>query len=257
MSKRYFKIDTGRYGGEVVVGTVSQEFVEYWADRVEEDGDGELIETLQRFEWDDDDMGDPDSPKPSEDFGAWFDCDDIEHVNGPFEDNQYHVTEIELHPDAEYVDGQISWKEGAEHDYPVAMYTEVAEHDESYHYFGLYGREAYCNYTEMPDDAENATVRPILSFLSSEKGGFGEVFVETDSSGYDPEMMYVGTVETDVGTIIERYWYGKQELVIDFDNADTNGKGYYAFVGFQNVAWHDAGYSQEQIDELLAETFDE
>ena len=33
MSKRYFRIETGRYGGEVVCGEVTPEFDEYWVDR--------------------------------------------------------------------------------------------------------------------------------------------------------------------------------------------------------------------------------
>ena len=44
MSKRYFKIDTGTYGGELAVGTVSKEFVDYWIPIVAEEGQGDLIE---------------------------------------------------------------------------------------------------------------------------------------------------------------------------------------------------------------------
>ena len=256
MTKRYFKIDTGRYGGEVVVGTVSQEFVEYWAQRVENDGDAELIETLQRFEWDDDDMGDAESPKPTEDFYAWHDCDDLEHMNGPFEDNRYRVTEISLHTDAEYVDGSVQWKEGLEHDYPTSMYTEVQELEEEFDYYGVYGREVYSNYVEMPQDEDNVEVRPIMSFLSSEKGSFGEVIVQTDGEDFDPDLLRVGTVETDVANIIERYWYNRQELIIDFDHSDTNGKGFYAHVGFQNAAWHD-NFGEEEIAEMMDESLEQ
>ncbi len=33
--KRRFRIETGRYGGEIVCGTVSKEFVQYWKDKEE------------------------------------------------------------------------------------------------------------------------------------------------------------------------------------------------------------------------------
>ena len=39
MSKRYFRINTGRYGGELAIGSVSKEVVDYWKEKVAEDGD--------------------------------------------------------------------------------------------------------------------------------------------------------------------------------------------------------------------------
>ena len=50
MSKRYFRINTGRYGGELAIGSVSKEFVDYWKPKVAEDGDSDLIEHLQGIE---------------------------------------------------------------------------------------------------------------------------------------------------------------------------------------------------------------
>ena len=84
MSKRYFRINTGRYGGELAIGECNKDFVDYWMPKVKEDGDGDLIETLQGYEWDDEDMKDSDSPIPKEEFYAWNECDDFEHANGPF-----------------------------------------------------------------------------------------------------------------------------------------------------------------------------
>ena len=63
MSKRYFKINTGRYGGEMAVGSVTKQFADYWMPIVEEEGQGDLIEHLQGIEWEDDDMMDSKSPK--------------------------------------------------------------------------------------------------------------------------------------------------------------------------------------------------
>ena len=37
MSKRYFKINTGAYGGEITCGEVTPEFYQYWIDREESD----------------------------------------------------------------------------------------------------------------------------------------------------------------------------------------------------------------------------
>ena len=38
MAKYRFRIDGGRYGGELAVGSVTDDFVRYWAPIIEEDG---------------------------------------------------------------------------------------------------------------------------------------------------------------------------------------------------------------------------
>ena len=38
MAKYRYRIEGGRYGGELAVGTVTNEFVEYWAPVIEHDG---------------------------------------------------------------------------------------------------------------------------------------------------------------------------------------------------------------------------
>ena len=249
-AKRYFKIYTGRYGGELTVGTISKEFVEYWQPKLE-DGDSELIETLQRYEYEDDDMGDPDSPIPKEDYNAWHDCDDLEHVTGPFSDNQYSWVEVKLHTDAVYSDGLVQWKEGKEHGYEVQMYEEIGDESDVHDYnVYVYGREAYTNNID-----ECVEPIPVLQFFSSEKGNFGEVVVETNGEDFDPEKLQIGVVETDLATIIEQYWYDRKPLQVDFNYSDTYGKGYYATVGFMNPAWHDTSdlyitYDQSETDRV-------
>lgn len=263
MSKRYFKIETGRYGGELVVGTVDRAFVDYWSPKVEDDGDSDLIETVTAFEWEGSEDGDPNSPKPTEEFCGWFENDDFEHVNGPFEDNKFVVTEIQLHEDAEYVDGMLQWKEGVDHDYTTRMYeeiTEIGEEEQHDYQTHVYSREAYTSSTHLTEDDNEEDFAPVLCFFSSEKGGFGEVYVETGGEDFNPELLQVGVVETDLASIIESYWYDRKPLQIDFDNADTNGKGYYASVGYLKKEWHDSqdryiSYDMEET-EAVKEAFD-
>lgn len=238
MTLKYYKIYTGRYGGELTVGTINEDFAEYWAPIVEEDGDSDLIATLHSYNWDD---GDEDgvhkqSPAPADDFVMW-ECDDLEHLNGPFADNKYTVHEITLHADAEYVDGMLQWKEGVDHDYTVRMYDETEDEVGTFDYNALYSRECYSSYNNASEAAEVDGI-PVLNFFSSEKGSFGEVIIET-LEDFDPELLLVGQVETDLATIIEQYWYNRVALQVDFDGADSTGKGYYASVGFANPAWHD------------------
>lgn len=46
MSKRRFRIEAGRYGGELTIGEVDKEFVDYFIDKEE----SELIEHVNSYE---------------------------------------------------------------------------------------------------------------------------------------------------------------------------------------------------------------
>ena len=164
--KRYFRINTGRYGGELAIGSVSKEFVDYWKDKVAEDGDGDLIEHLQGIEWDDEDMKDPESPSPGEDFYCWNETDDLEHANGPFADNDFEVTEIKLHEDAIYEDGLIQWKEDVDHDYSTMMFDELDEGSYFPYEACIYSRECYSGDVDAEKESD---YQPTLFFFSSEK----------------------------------------------------------------------------------------
>ena len=258
MSKRYFRINTGRYGGELAIGGVSKEFVDYWKDKVAEDGDGDLIEHLQGFEWDDEDMKDPESPSPGEDFYCWNENDDLEHANGPFADNEFEVTEITLHEDAIYEDGLIQWKEDVDHDYSTMMFDELDEGSYFPYEACIYSRECYSGDVDAEKEAD---YQPTLFFFSSEKGCFGEVYVETDGEDFDPELLQTGQLECDMGEIIESYWYDRKPLQVDFDYSDSMGKGYYASVGYVNTKWHDVSEKYVTYDmketENVKEMFDD
>ena len=259
MSKRYFRINTGRYGGEVAAGEVSKEFVDYWMPKVKEDGDSDLIEHLQGIEWEDEDMMDPDSPAPGEDFYCWNENDDLEHTNSPFADNDFEVTEIKLHEDAIYEDGLIQWKEDVDHDYSTMMFEEIDEGEYFSYEACIYSRECYSS--SIDEDAVKADYKPTLFFLSSEKGTFGEVYVETDGEDFDPELLQTGQLECDMGEFIESYWYDRKPLQVDYDYSDSIGKGYYASVGFVNTKWHDesekyVSYDMEET-EYVKEMFDD
>ncbi len=256
--KRYFLINTGRYGGELTVGTVTPEFVEYWKEKVEQDGDSDLISHLQCVEWGDleGDEFDAESPQMCADYPEilWHECDDLEHLNGPYADNQYSVTEIKLADNVDIVNGELQWTDDLDHHYGDTMYHEVGEYNQHDYANYVYGREAYSGIKDIGDDK----FTPVLTFHSSEKGGFGEVIVETNGSDFDPEKLSVGVCETDLAVIVEAYWYDGRELILSFDNADTNGKGYYANVGWLNPEWHDtldkyaldSDFVKEALEEL-------
>jgi len=189
---RRFRVSTGRYGGELTIGQITQAQFDDFKDADE----GDIIDHFADF----DDCG---SEFP------WHELDDIEHLNGPYADNQYYIQE-------EDVDG-----------------NEIGDHLGPFEYNHLYGREAYTS-----DNHPGKDTVPVLVFHSAEKGGFGEVLIMSEDD-FDPEKFYVGIVETDCAHLIESYFYDKIEIDADFDYADTTGKGYYAMVGEFVTDWHD------------------
>ena len=64
MAKYKYRIEGGRYGGELAVGRVTPEFVNYWLPIIEDEGAYETFipHILSLSEWDDDEDLDVDSP---------------------------------------------------------------------------------------------------------------------------------------------------------------------------------------------------
>ena len=101
MAKYKYNLYAERYGGETVIGEVSEAFVDYWIDRVDDEGDSDLVDFLT--DWDlelppEDALDDPDSaPFPTEDFepGQWHELDNIEHLSSCYADADIRVVPLD------------------------------------------------------------------------------------------------------------------------------------------------------------------
>ena len=236
MSKRIFRIEAGRYGGETVIGEVDAEFVDYFLAIDKSERQEALIEHVTSYDWDDG-QPDADAPVPKEDYYMW-ECDDIEHINSAYADSGFFVTEVT--------------NEESKYDY-----SEIETPLEAV--MCLYGREAYSMGT-LPEDEDikdDDNYVPTLAFHSGEKGGFGCWFVETDGEPFDKYKFTYGIVETDMGEFIDTVWYDKKELETDYDYNDSTGKGYYAGVGYMNTKWHDLGEKYTEGAEYLKQYWEE
>ena len=230
MSKRIFRIEFGNMGGELVIGKVDEQFVENWIGKSSD----ELVEYLHN--WDFRDTSQPNdefTPLPKENFNAWNELDDIEHANNCYSDAGIFVNEVK------------------EDD----LYSRDNEQKiDAYH---LYDREAYFDEISKSDLEENLkdnikeldSYVPVISFVSTEKGELGCYFVETDGEDFDPKKLAYSTLETNLTSLIDKVWYNKKELYINFDNSGSTGKGSYAKVGYMNTKWHDKDKSEEDLKE--------
>ena len=247
MAKRKFRIEGGRYGGELVLGEVNPAFVSYYA---ELDDTSELIDAVLESDqggWNDEEpedaLLDPDTPpSPCTDPGEYFNLwenDNFEHINSAYADGGFYVYEIPA-------DGSDDWS------YDNEVYEGEAIH--------VYGREGgYFSTDDEPEvlnekDEDGNEYVPVLCFHSSEKGSFGAWFVETDGEDFDEFKLGVGVVETNLAEFVDAVFYDKVELEQDYDYMDSTGKSYDAQVGWLNTKWHESqDLVAENMEEYLAE----
>lgn len=238
MTKKYY-IRGSNYGGEMTIGTVTPEFVEYWQLICKEEGDERLIDHLMALEsWDKEPSEvegfDPNSPAvyaDDEHWNSWYECDDIHHDT--------NSSGLELMAFLMDENNEIDWDNRIEFD----------PHQ-------LYSRECYTQDEPQTGHEDDNSV-PVVVFYSSEKGDFGGWTVELDDNEeFDPCQVAVSSVETDHGEMIERLWYKKVEYERDYDFIETRGKGYYAGVAWFNKRWDDPHINEETDKDLWDEVWE-
>ena len=244
MAKRKFRIEGGRYGGELVIGTINPAFASYYADKQDEVVDA----VLDAEDWEPDEEADSDAlldPEgiphpaiPGEDFYMW-ENDDIEHINSAYADGGFFVYEVPADGSDDY-----------DHEKEVYEGEGILVYGREGGYFGTDDEPELIN---EEDEDKNKYV-PVLAFHSSEKGGFGCWFVETDGEDFDEFKLGYGVVETNLAEFIDAVYYDKVELDTDYDYMDSTGKSYDAQVGWLNTKWHDSQDNiHKNLEEYLAE----
>jgi hypothetical protein len=203
MAKRRFRIDGGRYGGELVLGTVSKEFVEYWIDKDE----GELWEHVHAIDWDDEEQIDPNSPLMREDGNQQYaEVGDLEQMYAYYADAGFVVYEVT-------------------NDEETKVCETEGEHDGSCEAFFSEDSE------EMKNHPDGEWV-PVLSIFRSGKGDFGCWYVETDGEDFDPKKLTYSTLKTNLCELINWVEYDGEGLEHCIDDGSDSGRGEYARVGW-------------------------
>jgi hypothetical protein len=234
MAKRLFRVDTGINGGELVIGTVTEEFVKYIQELMEDYGEAECMEALENAEHDESYY---EGPVICEDFCSWSEVDDLEHLYGVYADTEWSWVEL-----------PAGTKEGTQ----AAMENEYE--GEVFEPLHLHDREAY--HEDNDDRKEKYDVVPCMLYHTGEKGGMGCWFVETDGEDFDPNKFCYSTVATNVAEIVDQAWYDKEEIYCDQSWCDTRSKGDWMRVGYFNKDWHDTK-EQRLADEYMWESYDE
>ena len=198
--ERYFRVDFGRYGGEVAMGEITKEQFEYW-----EGKDEEFAEHMAGADWGDDreDDGTPPEAKITKPF---YEFEDICHLSGPeLSDGQIMtITEVDKNGDTlrdndgNFLDDiQIDMKDFKKKGVKVKC---IAEHNsgsksckDKYYLFGQYfnkggwgttdpiktGPEGF-NFKKMVINYENADGFKVFGDILYDGDSF---YLEEDSTG--------------------------------------------------------------------------
>jgi len=228
MAKRLFRVDTSIHGGELVIGTVNEEFVQHFIDEDE----SELMTYV--LEAEDIEPEDLEGPEICDEFYTWSETDDIEHLYGVYANTEWSWMEVTG------TEGRDSYDD----EYEGEKFEPLHLHD----------REAY--HSDTDEHKEKYDVVPCLLYHTMEKGGMGNFFIETDGEDFDPNKFCYSTVATNVAEIVDQVWYDKQLIDCDMEWCDTRSKGDYVQVGWFNKDWHDTR-EKRLADEYMWESYDE
>ncbi len=235
-----YRIESSNYGGEITLGTVPKDFVDYWMPILEEDCDFDLINAVV-------DSGEEREDSSPQLGKTWDECDDIEHINASYANGEWSVYAVPADGSDDESDDEKIWEgENAE---PVKLYSREVIHNTD---------------IDIENEKNPEDYVPVLSFLSEEKGNFGVWFVNTDEP-FDHKKLTFGLLEMNLGEMVERVFYNEEELEINYDYCESRGKAYYASVGFMNKKYRETPeqYTLEILkkggyfDEVYANYYDE
>ena len=221
--KRKFRITVKGFreeGGELVIGTVSVEFVKYWQER-NENGLIEHLESIYHGK-----EGDANSPPMCDGKNfPWNECDDIEHILS-------QRISFSRNSSVSSIDTEDLFK-------VTEIITDINEKQVySGSPFRVYGREIYTSQINKDNENPDHDVSLLIS-LKGERG-FDEAnswLVETDGEDFNPKKLAYGVLETDVGDFIDSVYYDKKVLVKDDLGGDTQNNAVTAHVGVIESSW--------------------
>ena len=217
---RYYKIQLYGYGGESAYINVSKDVHDFWKPICEEHGDSDLVNYMVNEDPEDYDFDNVEVVPPEADFLTeedykypWYEApNEIVHQHG-----------------VEYGSARVTIEEVDSVDYNADVVAEVVDGEELREYLdGVMEANNYEVDLVESDEDFGEEGDYTLQMNSSEKGTFFEGRFETIGE-FDPKNLKVIITEyPDGNDTVTSILYN--DVDVDNDGSDTNGKGYYASV---------------------------
>jgi hypothetical protein len=207
--ERFYKIDFGRYGGEVAMGEITKEQYEYWADKDQ----SEFEEYMVSVGWDTEEAN-KDIPKQAQFDREFYEYEDICHFSGPeFADGQYMtISEVDKNghavrnEDGDFVDDETVNMEDFED--RGAKVSCVAEHNaesesckNKYYVFGQYFNKG---------------------------GWYTDELIKTGPDGFDFKKLEIAYEDCDGFKTFSSFTYNDEEYYLQEDSTGKSSSFYVA-----------------------------
>ena len=222
---RYYKISLWGYGGESAYFNVSKDVHDFWKPICEDHGDHDLVEYMISDHPDEGDYENIKSVPKESDFLTEKDDVDADYkypwYEGPNEIvHQYGV---------EYGSARITVEEISSDDYGADVVADVVDGKDLSEYLDAVMEDNNYEIDLVESDEDFGDEGDYtLHMMSIEKGTFYEGRFETVGE-FDPKKLKVVITEYPNGEdTVTNVLYN--DVDIDNDGGDTNGKGYYAAV---------------------------
>jgi len=220
---RYYKISLWGYGGESAYINLSKEAYDFWKPIVDKEGDDQLVEYMLNAE--DGDLDDLEVIVPPEAMFLQEETDDETYAYPWYEAPNEFVHQYGV----EYSSARITVEEITSEDYGADVVVEVVDGENLQEFLdGVMEDNDYEIDLVESDEDFGDEGDYTLHMTSSEKGVFYEGRFETVGE-FDPKKLKVVITEYPNGEdTVTNILYN--DVDIDNDGGDTNGKGYYAAV---------------------------
>ena len=226
---RFYRIQLLGYGGEAAYININKEAYEFWNAHVEEHGDSDLVEYMISDYTDEGDYDELEVVPKEVDFLSSYGKED-------YKSQWYEAPGEFLHQSGvEYGSAYLTVEEMSSDDYMADTIAEIFDSKSVSELVDFINEETDYE-TEISDFGEPDEFEPqgnyVAQFYSSEKGCFFAGRIQTVGE-FDPKKLKFVVNEYPNGEdIIDSVLY--DDVEVDNDGGDTNGKGYSAHV-WKNV----------------------
>ena len=203
---RYFKVDFGRYGGEVAMGAITKEQFEYWCGKDEELG------TYLSSRGFDPEAANKDVPKEAQFDKEFFEFEDICHTSGP-----------------EYSDGQtMTVMETDEHGHNLQdqFGNFTAEQTVDMDQFKKLGVKVKCT-AEHNSDSDSCKDKYYIFGQYFNKGGwYTSELIKTDHKGFDFKKVKIDYENADGFKVFNSVNYDGTDYYLEEDSTGKSSAFY-------------------------------
>jgi len=196
---RYFRLDFGRYGGEVAMGEITKEQYTFW-----EGKDEEFAEHMRNIEFEDPEVYNKGVPVEARIDKPFYDFEDICHLSGP-----------------EWSEGQIMTITEVDKDGNSLKNENGGYLEDEQHELGTLvdkGAEIDCTAEHLVDSESCKDKYYFFGQYFNKGGWYTEGLIKTDHRGFDFKKLKIDYENADGFRVFSHITYNGEEMFLEEDS---------------------------------------